>query len=212
MFATCCPAYTIRLNVNTFEASKSQQKVMRKMKKYINQSANISLDVDVERTEMKLSIKTLPSVFTQEKFDLYKKYQMIVHKDSSDEITESGFTRFLVTSPLTDNISHPSKVSSSDLLGNSTQFGTFHQEYRFDNVLVAVGVIDILQSGVSSVYFFHDPDYKSLALGKYSALKEIEFTKELGLEYYYMGYYIHTCPKMNYKGRKAYNHIDAVVF
>ena len=43
--------------------------------------------------------------------------------------------------------------------------------------LVAVGVLDVLPSGVSSVYFFYDPDYKHLSLGKFSALKEIEFCR-----------------------------------
>jgi len=65
--------------------------------------------------------------------------------------------------------------------------------------LVAVGVLDILPSGVSSVYFFYDVDYKHLSLGKYSAQKEIELCKTLGLKYYYMGFYIHNCDKMKYK-------------
>ena len=38
-------------------------------------------------------------------------------------------------------------------------------------------------------------------LGTYSALREVQLTKELKLPYYYMGYYIHSVPKMRYKGR-----------
>ncbi|KAG0178236.1 Arginyl-tRNA--protein transferase 1 [Apophysomyces sp. BC1034] len=68
-----------------------------------------------------------------------------------------------------------------------------------------MAVLDILPKCVSSVYFLYDPDYAFLGLGKYSALREIALTKELNkslekLQWYYMGYYIHTCPKMNYKG------------
>ncbi len=82
-------------------------------------------------------------------------------------------------------------------------YGTFHQLYRLDGLLVAVGVIDILPSGISSVYLFYDPDYKFLELGKYTALNEIKFcldNNEYNFNYYYMGFYIHSCQKMKYKG------------
>jgi Arginine-tRNA-protein transferase, C terminus len=36
--------------------------------------------------------------------------------------------------------------------------------------------------------------------GKYTAIKEIEFCIENKLKYYYMGFYIHSCKKMRYKG------------
>lgn len=35
--------------------------------------------------------------------------------------------------------------------------------------------------------------------GKVSALRELALVSLLGLKYYYMGYYIEDCPKMNYK-------------
>ena len=43
-----------------------------------------------------------------------------------------------------------------------------------------------------------------MSLGKLSALEEIKFVQKESLRspefrYYYMGYYIHTCPKMKYK-------------
>lgn len=72
--------------------------------------------------------------------------------------------------------------------------------YRLNGALIGVGVIDVLPSGVSSVYFFYDPDYSQLSLGKLSALKEIEYCRKRGLEYYYLGFYIHDSPKMKYKG------------
>lgn len=73
-----------------------------------------------------------------------------------------------------------------------------------DNHLIAMGVLDILPECVSSVYFIYDPDYAALSLGVYAALRETGFTWSLNrelpdLRYYYMGYYIHSCPKMRYK-------------
>ncbi|XP_066535266.1 arginyl-tRNA--protein transferase 1 isoform X6 [Hoplias malabaricus] len=85
-------------------------------------------------------------------------------------------------------------------------YGSFHQQYWLDGYIVAVGVIDILPSCVSSVYFYYHPDFASLSLGSYSALREIAFTRQLQKQspklcYYYLGFYIHSCPKMRYKGQ-----------
>lgn len=58
---------------------------------------------------------------------------------------------------------------------------------------------------LSSKYFFWDPEYAFLSPGRFSALKEIDWVLDAlaagatSLQYYYMGYYIHTCPKMRYK-------------
>jgi arginyl-tRNA---protein transferase len=69
--------------------------------------------------------------------------------------------------------------------------------------LVAVGVLDLLPHAVSSVYLFYNPDYAHWDFGKISALHEIALTIEGAHDYYYMGYYIHSCVKMQYKGTFA---------
>lgn len=66
---------------------------------------------------------------------------------------------------------------------------------------MAVGVLDLMPHAVSSVYLFYDPDYGHHDWGKISALREIALAIEGGYEFYYMGYYIHSCVKMRYKGR-----------
>lgn len=71
---------------------------------------------------------------------------------------------------------------------------------------VAVGVVDVLPLCLSSVYLFWEPQLACLSLGKVSALREIEWVREASvrcpsLRYYYMGFYIHSCPKMVYKGK-----------
>ncbi|XP_007902095.1 arginyl-tRNA--protein transferase 1 isoform X2 [Callorhinchus milii] len=133
----------------------------------------------------------------QESYLLYKKYQMVIHKDPPEKATESQFTRFLCQSPL-----KAEKLPD----GPDSGYGSFHQQYWLDGKIIAVGVIDILPSCVSSVYLYYDPDYSFLSLGVYSALREIAFTTQLqktatNLRYYYMGFYIHSCPKMKYKGQ-----------
>lgn len=132
-------------------------------------------------------------------FALYCKYQHVIHGDAMDELTERQFRQFLVEGPL-------HFVPPDDEEVPSPGFGAFHHQYFLDGKLIAVGVIDILPHCVSSKYFFYDPDYMFLSLGTYSALREIYFIRSLNmicpeLKYYYMGFYIHDCPKMKYKAK-----------
>ncbi|CAN4118695.1 unnamed protein product [Withania somnifera] len=138
------------------------------------------------------------SSFDPEEYSLYRRYQIRVHNDSPDEVSESSYRRFLVDTPL---IFVP---PSGDHTVPPCGFGSFHQQYLVDGLLVAVGVIDILPKCLSSKYLFWDPDLAFLSLGKYSALQEIRWVSQNqvhcpGLQYYYLGYYIHSCNKMRYK-------------
>jgi len=132
-----------------------------------------------------------------EEFQVYFKYQTKIHNDKPNEVTMNGFKRFLCNSPLTStNYSGPF----------SKGYGSYHQQYRLNGKLIAVGVIDVLNHCVSSVYFFYDPEYDFLNLGTYSALREIALTREINKEdsqirWYYLGYYTHECVKMRYKGQ-----------
>ncbi|XP_030427101.1 arginyl-tRNA--protein transferase 1 isoform X10 [Gopherus evgoodei] len=114
-----------------------------------------------------------------------------------DATHQLEFTRFLCDSPL---------EAENPPSGPDCGYGSFHQQYWLEGKIIAVGVIDVLPYCVSSVYLYYDPDYTFLSLGVYSALREIAFTRQLHekaseLCYYYMGFYIHSCPKMRYKGQ-----------
>lgn len=85
---------------------------------------------------------------------------------------------------------------SDALSGNSMM-----SKYWYESKLVGVGFIDLSKDGISSVYFCYDTDYSSLGLGVFSAIKEIEYGRELGRKYYYMGYYIEGNRSMEYKKR-----------
>ncbi|GAM28776.1 hypothetical protein SAMD00019534_119520 [Acytostelium subglobosum LB1] len=145
--------------------------------------------------------------YSEEVFQLYCRYQTEVHHETEAKKPE-GFKRFLVDTPLI-YVPYSEKGYYSPALNKVVQipetgFGSFHQLYRLDGKLIAVGIVDILPSCVSSVYFLYDPDYLFLSIGKYSALAEIEWTKQLALQapqlhYYYMGFFIRDCQKMKYK-------------
>ncbi|XP_039528207.1 arginyl-tRNA--protein transferase 1 isoform X1 [Pimephales promelas] len=155
----------------------------------------------LHRLEVRLVRSSPPSPQFKASFDasyqVYKLYQMAIHKDPPDKPTESQFKRFLCDSPL-------EAETAPD--GPDVGYGSFHQQYWLDGRIVAVGVLDILPSCVSSVYLYYHPDFSSLSLGTYSALREIAFTRQLQqqspkLAYYYLGFYVHSCPKMRYKGQ-----------
>ncbi|XP_066535262.1 arginyl-tRNA--protein transferase 1 isoform X2 [Hoplias malabaricus] len=158
-------------------------------------------DDPLHRLEVRLVRSAPPSPQFKATFNasyqVYKLYQMTIHHDPPDKPSESQFKRFLCDSPL-------EAETSPD--GPDGGYGSFHQQYWLDGYIVAVGVIDILPSCVSSVYFYYHPDFASLSLGSYSALREIAFTRQLQKQspklcYYYLGFYIHSCPKMRYKGQ-----------
>ncbi|CAH1977894.1 unnamed protein product [Acanthoscelides obtectus] len=152
---------------------------------------------DIAKGKLKIAISRMSKESDSFKVtaQLYQTYQMIIHNDLPDECEEENFCQFLIDSPL-----QPERVP------DGPGYGTFHQQYWIDDKLIAVGVIDILPRCVSSVYFFYDPDYRGLTLGTYGALREVYFTRSLQehlphLNSYYMGFYIHSCQKMRYKGR-----------
>ncbi|KAL2794684.1 arginine-tRNA-protein transferase [Aspergillus keveii] len=128
---------------------------------------------------------------SQAKFELFRKYQTKVHKEDVSKWQTKDFKRFLCSGL---------KRSEPDTSEELRRLGSWHQCYRLDGKLIAVAVLDLMPNGVSSVYIFYDPDYEHWEFGKLSAMREIALAIEDGYKYYYMGYYIHSCQKMRYKG------------
>lgn len=133
-----------------------------------------------------------PAEATREKYELFANYQRNVHKEKDNEISMAGFKRFLCDSPL--------QQASRQVDGNEQRLGSYHQCYRLDGRLIAMGVLDLLPHCVSGVYLLYHSDFEKWQFGKLSALREAALALDGGYRYYYMGYYIHSCTKMKYKG------------
>ncbi|KAI0750919.1 arginine-tRNA-protein transferase [Daedaleopsis nitida] len=142
-----------------------------------------------------------PSTYTPEKFALYCSYQEQIHNDKDK--SKNGFSRFLVHSPL---VQQPIEYPDGRPPHLPATYGSYHQLYRLDGELIGMGVIDILPHCVSSVYFMYEKIWERFSFGKLSALREIALAKEIhdagvpGMQYVYLGFYIHSCQKMRYKG------------
>ena len=97
----------------------------------------------------------------EESYMVYKNYQQQIHGDSPSECDMRTFGMFLCDSPL---------IPREE---NGVVLGAFHQQYLVDGRIVAVGVIDILPSCLSSVYLYYCPNFwgRHLSPGTYSAIR-----------------------------------------
>lgn len=161
----CEECRSLRVEVNNFKPSKQNRKILKK------------------NFDLKLLIKK--PTFSKEKFEMYKNYISIIHKDD-----------------LNYDVEHNYKFSFL----KSTNF-TEEMNYYLGNKLVAVGIIEVLNTCISSVYFYYDIKYSNRSLGLFSIMKEIEYTLMLKKKYLHLGYYVHNCSSMSYKARFMPNEI-----
>ncbi|HET6246055.1 MAG TPA: arginyltransferase [Tepidisphaeraceae bacterium] len=113
---------------------------------------------------------------TDEKWELYQRYMQHWHKADADD--RAGFESFLYESPV-DTLEFCYRDGSGKLL--------------------AVGICDMCDESLSSVYFYFDPAEAHRGLGTFGALYELNFARDQGIPYYYLGYWIDQCPSMRYK-------------
>ena len=128
------------------------------------------------------------------RYTLFENYQRIVHHEEPFQISERGFKRFLCS-----GLGQATIVEG----GREKCLGSYHQCYRLDGRLIAMGVLDLLPDCVSSVYLmyavlsfqpssclthsrYHE-DFSEWNFGKISALRETALALEGRYRYYYMG-------------------------
>ncbi len=129
-----------------------------------------------------------PSI-SQDHLALYEKYHRYMEK-------KKGWEYY----PLT-------LESYGDLYAKGFSSYGYEILYIRDNKLIGVDLVDFLEDGLSAIYFYYDPDYAHLSLGKFSLYKEIEMAKERDLSWIYLGYYVKECPSLSYKDTYKPNQI-----
>ena len=115
---------------------------------------------------------------TSEKFELYCRYLDGQHDQTMSRSFET-FQEFLCESSI-----------------ETREFRLFIGER-----LVGVSIADRWSGGLSSVYMYFEPEFRTRSLGTYSILWEIDYCRRQGLPYYYLGYYVAGCATMEYKSR-----------
>jgi arginyl-tRNA--protein-N-Asp/Glu arginylyltransferase len=136
-----------------------------------------------------LAVTTGPPNPDKEAFGLYQRYLSDWHGDRShDAVDRSAFENFLYDSPVE----------------------TIEFRYRDQSgKLRAVGLCDVCERSLSSVYFYFDPAAARRGLGTFGALRELAFAREISVPYYYLGYWIERCGAMSYKSNfRPYELLD----
>jgi len=156
----CQDCIPCRIKVANFKASRNQRRCLKDNRQVVT-----------TETEAR---------FTDEYFQLYKKYLNQRHADGDmKDPTEDDFKNFLVCD-----------WSQSLFL-----------EFRENDRLLAVAVMDKVANGFSAVYTFFDPDYSSRSLGTLAILQQIQHCQNNRLPFLYLGYWLKDHPKMHYKTR-----------
>ncbi|MGI0116421.1 arginyltransferase [Zooshikella sp. RANM57] len=112
-------------------------------------------------------------------YHLYEKYIFLRHQDG--------------------DMFPPSKEQFESFLVGGWDFAQFYLFWE-QSRLIAVAVTDQLDNGLSAIYTFYDPEYSQRSLGTFAVLWQVEACQLLGLDYVYLGYWIKSCQKMQYKG------------
>jgi leucyl-tRNA---protein transferase len=133
------------------------------------------------RVNADLSVSQVAPRATVEQFALFRRYIESRHGDGE----MAGMSKQ----------EYRDMVESSDIDTRLTEFR------EPDGRLVAVCLVDWLESGPSAVYSFFEPEASSRSLGTYVVLQLIEAARQEGAAYVYLGYWIEHSRKMAYKTR-----------
>jgi len=157
--AACHDCIPCNINVGHFKPNRNQRRCFKR---------NNDLTTHIKQAE-----------FTDEYFDLYKRYMNSRHMDGSMANPQSeDFINFLLC-----------------------DWGqTIFIETRFKNKLLSVAVADYLPAGLSAVYTFFEPEEDKRSLGTFAIMQEIWLAQIYQLPHIYLGYWIKGHPKMHYKG------------
>ncbi|EGD87275.2 uncharacterized protein TERG_03523 [Trichophyton rubrum CBS 118892] len=164
----------------------------------------------------KFEINLESDSFSVAKFELFLRYQTTIHKEHESRWKHSDFKRFLCSGIKQKTVKHTVTQEDGSTTTVERKLGSYHQCYRLDgswlpwrcwtcSLTPSVRCISCTFWPASSHGLYadldsYDPEYEKFELGKISAMREIALTQEMHFQHYYMGYYIHSCPKMRYKG------------
>jgi arginyl-tRNA--protein-N-Asp/Glu arginylyltransferase len=130
-----------------------------------------------------------------------KDTKIIVQKPTMTQAHIALYNKYHAHKSITDdwqhrNISH--REYHENFVDGAHDYGK-EVLYIIDDKLVGVDLIDILDDGISSIYFYYDPDYARHSLGTYSLLYQIQLAGILELPWIYLGYWVEGCKAFAYK-------------
>ena len=137
-----------------------------------------------------LTARLLPLSYVVSHFALYTNYQAARHPDEHLKKQAEAHRTAQIQNEA-DEYRH--FLCQSNVESAMVEFTDGNKQVKI------VSVIDIVNDGVSAVYTFYDTLETKASFGTYSIMWLIEWTKLLGLPYFYLGYWIADSQKMAYK-------------
>ncbi len=125
-----------------------------------------------------LTVTWHPRGIDVERLDLYRAYQGAIHDSPPIEPSSRDFF-----------------TADAGVPG-----GELHARDR-EGHLLAVSMCDAFGDALSSVYCYYSPDQPDRSLGTFMALAEIEHCRAQNLRWWYLGFLVRGCAKMEYKAR-----------
>ncbi len=116
----------------------------------------------------------------------------------SDEFY-SLYERYIVARHSDGEMYPPSREQYNDFLSKEWGMTRYLALRDQKGKLLSVAVTDFLANGLSAMYSFFEPDCPERSLGVFNVLYQIQWARESGLPYLYLGYWIKGCQKMTYK-------------
>ena len=135
-----------------------------------------------------LTTTILPIAYHEEHYELYAAYQAARHAESEQNPEQES-----------ERITEIEKIEQYQSFLCQTNVESVMVEFRENNQLKIVSVIDIVLDGISAVYTFYDTSDPHASLGTYNVLWQVEWAKTLNFPYLYLGYWIRDSKKMAYK-------------
>lgn len=129
------------------------------------------------RKNADVSMFVRPPSCSEATFDLYRRYLRHQHPGSEPDADYAAFRAGLY----------------ADVVD------TVEAVYMLGERVVAISLLDVCAQSVSAVYCFYEPELARRSLGVFSALAEIEWTRQVGVPHYYFGYWIEGAATMAYK-------------
>lgn len=133
----------------------------------------------------------------------YSRFTVVIQPAEITDEKELLFTRYR------ESLSFPVSESLQHLLfGKEPEsvYNTYEVTVRDNGLLFACGFFDLGGNSAEGIVSFYHPAYKKFSPGKFVIYSKVQYCKELGLEFFYPGYFVPGNPYFDYKlgiGRNA---------
>jgi arginine-tRNA-protein transferase len=146
---------------------------------------------------LRIDLKTFEPSKTQKKLQKFNsKFTVHIREAYIDESKEMLFTRYQ------NHVAFDTAPNLQQLLfghGANDIYETLEICVYDGPKLIACGFFDLGERTSAGISCFYDPEYKKHSLGKYLMYQKMDFSKERGFDFFYLGYFAPGYPLFDYK-------------